>query len=539
MRPVFVVFAGGGAKGLAHLGAATAATKEGLDFVGVAGSSAGAFVAALLAGGYRGQELFNPDSPSDNILTRHGLTPMDLLGTTKWNQSVDARRHAFGTLRTVLAVGAFLASVSSPSSRRLIQLCRAIGDARGHFDTRAVNDFVNARIREKLVGLLADEGRTESSLPARIRFRDVDYRSYPQLRQLKIIATDVRRRQPVVFSQETTPDVEVGDAVAASMAIPLVFRPVAIPGYEGTLFVDGGLVSNLPTWVFVEEKLAFERLFPEQPPVPTIAFTLVQNGSAAEAGEGTGGDGFLAYMADVAYAAVFGGQEIVQQFTDDLFIMPLGTNLTTMMFDASYIDVRTTVVAGRNDATRQIASQMRLVPERIRGELQALRAGFAERVNELRQRRGAAPLDRVRAALIVPHGCRSLRVIHSVGMETEADDRLSLARDGPGVARVFAEKDICHVSVERDESGMPVFQSPSQMTRYEAALMWPRMKSIVCIPIFDDGASWTAMSRADRPPCTAALSLDSDSDLRQDWTALRDWLVDRAIVFGGALKKES
>ncbi|MGB0671337.1 MAG: patatin-like phospholipase family protein, partial [Rhodospirillales bacterium] len=52
-KPVFGIFEGGGAKGIGHVAAAAAAEKSRLEFIGVAGASAGALVASLLAVGYK------------------------------------------------------------------------------------------------------------------------------------------------------------------------------------------------------------------------------------------------------------------------------------------------------------------------------------------------------------------------------------------------------------------------------------------------------------------------------------------------------
>lgn len=53
-----------------------------------------------------------------------------------------------------------------------------------------------------------------------------------------------------VFSQETTPDIEVWQAVRASMAIPLVFSSHTVNGIE---YVDGGVTSNFALDVFGDE----------------------------------------------------------------------------------------------------------------------------------------------------------------------------------------------------------------------------------------------------------------------------------------------
>lgn len=56
-----------------------------------------------------------------------------------------------------------------------------------------------------------------------------------------VTAFDVGQRRRVAFGTEAAPEVGMADAVAASSAIPLVFRPYAI---DGNLYVDGGVVSG-------------------------------------------------------------------------------------------------------------------------------------------------------------------------------------------------------------------------------------------------------------------------------------------------------
>jgi NTE family protein len=56
-----------------------------------------------------------------------------------------------------------------------------------------------------------------------------------------ITAFDVEERRRVAFGTEDAPDVGLADAVAASSAIPLVFRPWEI---DGRSYVDGGVMSG-------------------------------------------------------------------------------------------------------------------------------------------------------------------------------------------------------------------------------------------------------------------------------------------------------
>ena len=58
----FGIFEGGGAKGFAHVGALKAAKEKNISFVGVAGTSAGAIVAALVAAGHDADSLYDRDN---------------------------------------------------------------------------------------------------------------------------------------------------------------------------------------------------------------------------------------------------------------------------------------------------------------------------------------------------------------------------------------------------------------------------------------------------------------------------------------------
>jgi NTE family protein len=60
-------------------------------------------------------------------------------------------------------------------------------------------------------------------------------------RQTAIVAHDLRANRRVVFGTQEAPDVGIGEAVAASSAIPVLFRPYQIG--DG-VYVDGGVSSG-------------------------------------------------------------------------------------------------------------------------------------------------------------------------------------------------------------------------------------------------------------------------------------------------------
>ena len=81
---------------------------------------------------------------------------------------------------------------------------------------------------------------TLSTRPIQESVRQRIPRGWPTGRPLWIVATDYRSGERVVFGRSHAPAADLPDAVAASCAIPGVYRPVEI---GGRLYVDGGLYS--------------------------------------------------------------------------------------------------------------------------------------------------------------------------------------------------------------------------------------------------------------------------------------------------------
>ena len=98
MQRAFVVFEGGGAKGISHVGAIQAIEQSGkFELQGCAGTSAGSIVAALVAAGFRSEELFNYDRETDaassifDLLSDNFNTPLDLFRPNHWKRLALAR----------------------------------------------------------------------------------------------------------------------------------------------------------------------------------------------------------------------------------------------------------------------------------------------------------------------------------------------------------------------------------------------------------------------------------------------------------------
>ncbi len=72
-------------------------------------------------------------------------------------------------------------------------------------------------------------------------------------KDVKIVASDVNQKRIKVFSKAKTPNMSVAEAVRMSMGIPLFYIPY---NYNNNLYVDGGVMNNLPLKVFNNSKLA-------------------------------------------------------------------------------------------------------------------------------------------------------------------------------------------------------------------------------------------------------------------------------------------
>lgn len=139
-RPIFAIFEGGGAKGIAHVGALQAIQDNNLEIVGVAGTSAGALVATLIAIGLEASDIMELHDPKSNILSRYETSPVALLGEDDWHRFQRLLRNGKRALVTGAIVGAVANFLLAP--RVMTSLALAISRY-GHFSTDRIAAFVN------------------------------------------------------------------------------------------------------------------------------------------------------------------------------------------------------------------------------------------------------------------------------------------------------------------------------------------------------------------------------------------------------------
>ena len=221
---VDLVFEGGGVKGIALVGAFSVLEERGYEPQNMAGASAGAIVAALLAAGYTAAELQEIIGGLDYYRFKDEA----------WEDRVPLAASSLSVLKDL-----------------------------GLYEGEAFSAWMRDLLEAKGVRTFGDLVRRED---AELRYR---YKA-------QVIASDVTERRLLVLPRDapklgiTDPDdLGVALAVRMSMSIPIFFEPVKFANPQTGrehLIVDGGMLSNFPVWLFDAE----------EPQWPTFGLKLIQ-----------------------------------------------------------------------------------------------------------------------------------------------------------------------------------------------------------------------------------------------------------------------
>ena len=232
-KPIDLVLAGGGVKGIGLVGAVVKLMEAGYRGYRVAGSSAGSIVGALVAA-----------AAKDDRMTPQEIRDLAL--------SIDYRKFTDrGPVERVPLLGP----------------AWAILQGSGIYQGDYARSFVADQLESLGVRTFGDLKLDDDQLPEERRYRLVVTAADVTTGQLVRLPWDYGR----VYGLD--PDKQlVADAVRASMSIPFVFRPVTLTSATGrkSTLVDGGLLSNYPID-------SLDRLDGEKPRWPTLGVTLLPN----------------------------------------------------------------------------------------------------------------------------------------------------------------------------------------------------------------------------------------------------------------------
>lgn len=225
------VLEGGGVKGIGLVGALFyAETEKNIEWMNVAGTSAGAIIASLIAGGYKASEI------------------KEIMFNLDFKKLKDE-----GFLDKFLVPGKIL----------------SILFAKGIYEGDFIEKFIADLLALKNVYTFKDLIISGESNP-RYKYK------------LNVIASDISRGKLLVLPNDIQDygidpdDLSVAKAVRMSMSIPIFYEPVVmdtqnIAGMPKKCYiVDGGMLSNYPIWLFDSVG--------KKPAWPTIGFRLIEPG---------------------------------------------------------------------------------------------------------------------------------------------------------------------------------------------------------------------------------------------------------------------
>lgn len=290
----YLALEGGGGKGVTYLGAVQALEDFGVlpvgrrspysdykgPIEGISGASAGAITALFLAMGYTHSELetlFDPgniskfneffDDPvigkrrgvneknapeifgsqhADNILFKALLVAIDAV----------ARIIPFNLFAKIYLTKYVPFNLSNKIMDHLEKYVHSLLCEGGVFSGFAALAFFQTHLTEWIKKQPYGKGRKGS---------EINFEEFYEISGVNLVisAVNVVKHKPVYFSAEHTPKFPVAEAVAISMNLPLVFKPIEVKAvgemdeelgikpedYIGR-FVDGGLLNNLPIHAF-------------------------------------------------------------------------------------------------------------------------------------------------------------------------------------------------------------------------------------------------------------------------------------------------
>ena len=217
------VFEGGGVKGIGLVGAVYEIENAKYEFENIAGTSAGAIVASLLAAGYKSEEIKAE------------------LERLKYNDFKDE-----GLLDKLGVIGKGL----------------SIGFEYGIYEGEYFEDWLDNLLRVKGKSTFGD---------IKTQYSEDKYKY-----KLQVIAADITDRKLLVLPGDLKdfgydPDqFSISRAVRMSMSIPVFFEPVKLRDNSGRThyIVDGGVLSNYPVWLLDDGS--------KKPEWPTFGFKLVE-----------------------------------------------------------------------------------------------------------------------------------------------------------------------------------------------------------------------------------------------------------------------
>lgn len=278
-----LVFEGGGAKGMAFVGAYEAFVEEGHSFGRLLGTSAGAITAALLAAGYTPQEML------DALAEREDGKPVfaAFMGVPGSFSEAEIRGGAIRKLLRDIDIK-FLPDVVE--ERLDDAIVRTLAESPRLRHVYALIERGGWYAADRFISWLEaklDDGPWKGGQRAFSHMTLAEFYAETGV-ELSVVAADTTGGRLLVLNHHTAPACPLVWAVRMSMSIPFVWpeviwsakwgaylgRPIA-----GHAVVDGGVLSNFPIELLISDELQVTRLMGPKGGDPVLGL-LIDEGMA-------------------------------------------------------------------------------------------------------------------------------------------------------------------------------------------------------------------------------------------------------------------
>jgi NTE family protein len=473
----FVAFSGGGAKGIVHVGALKALENKNVKINGFAGTSAGAIVACLAAAGFKADALLDSNKGSSIFEELSRIDPRlkratSLFGTGGWIKIRICRAllripYLSHTLLIVLflipSIAAMLLLQFWPdwlfwgiSGSLIVTLTIVILIYR-----TALGGLADVCCFREALAKLLQQKMFPGEPSHMVLMRDFDGTDFPKL---KIVSANLTSQALQLFSAERSPEIPAADAVAASICLPLIFKPWQILGNH---YVDGGIVSNLPAWPFDEEREI-------DPEALTISVSVESPSQITPIGN-------FNWLFSAVQTALFGSAELNTRIAgrSEHLILPTGFNL--LDFDATperaAQEVRDVAAATSIRLDKRLFRLPEIYQDACRVTqsiaIDALGIPNVDGKTSKRIRVGVARLERGYT--------QSLRFSHNVGYERDTDEGILIPIEGTVAGAAWRDRQ----SVIEKQPFEASRDLPGGHNRLRKKQRWKAMKWMMCIPILD------------------------------------------------------
>lgn len=308
------VFEGGGTLGAAYTGSLVLMQEAGIWFKRVAGNSAGAITAAMVAAGYTAAEIewLTSSFPNPRInrptTLPHGLRPIRFMKfldfptldtlhssskrkTLLWkalkSQAIDnvldtkipipTRGGVINKIKAIPVLGATVNEATKPLLEGVLSFLPThqprlsdfnLFDETAGLRTRFADAVWNEVAKHNPLLVISTQFLHEGSILEgkvfldtmesllRARIPGTGTVKFKDLKiPLAVIACNYKTEEVVVYSSRKYPNMQVAEAVRRSMSIPLIFQPRK-KSYQNSgevdteCIVDGGVASNFPIWLY-------------------------------------------------------------------------------------------------------------------------------------------------------------------------------------------------------------------------------------------------------------------------------------------------